>query len=92
MLKKIEVKNFKSLKKVEMNLNNLTLLTGINSTGKSSIIQSILLIKQNLEILNPLYRETNFDSVKNLLKNFKINGKYTDFGTNSNILYEIMKL
>ena len=88
MLKKIEVKNFKSLKKVEMNLNNLTLLTGINSTGKSSIIQSILLIKQNLEILNPLYRETNFDSVKNLLKNFKINGKYTDFGTNSNILYE----
>ena len=88
MLKKIEVKNFKSFKKIEINLNNLTLLSGINSTGKSSIIQSILLLKQNLEDVNSVYKEANFNSIKNLLKNFKINGKYTDFGTNSNILYE----
>ena len=69
-------------------MNNLTLLSGINSTGKSSIIQSILLLKQNLEDVNSVYKEANFNSIKNLLKNFKINGKYTDFGTNSNILYE----
>ena len=32
-------------KKSEFNLNNITLLTGANSSGKSSVIQSLLLAK-----------------------------------------------
>jgi predicted ATPase len=36
----IKIKNFKSLKNVDVRLNNLTLITGVNSSGKSSFIQS----------------------------------------------------
>ena len=43
----VKVKNFKSLKDVDINLNNLTLITGVNSSGKSSFIQVLLLMKEN---------------------------------------------
>ena len=46
-IEKIEIKNFKSLKNIEIRLNNLTLITGVNSSGKSSFIQTLLLLKQN---------------------------------------------
>jgi predicted ATPase len=44
----VKVKNFKSLKDIDIKLNNLTLITGVNSSGKSSFIQSLLLFKENL--------------------------------------------
>lgn len=43
----VKIKNFKSLKDVDIELNNLTLITGVNSSGKSSFIQSLLFFKQN---------------------------------------------
>lgn len=43
-----EVKNFKSLVDVKLNLSPLTILTGTNSSGKSSLIHSMLLIVQTL--------------------------------------------
>ena len=43
----VKIKNFKSLKDVDIELNNLTLITGINSSGKSSFVQSLLFFKQN---------------------------------------------
>lgn len=50
MLKKIKIENFKSFgEEQEISLAPLTLLYGPNSSGKSSIIQSILLIKQSME-------------------------------------------
>ncbi len=42
MLKKIELENFKCHKKFEEELKPLTILAGANATGKSSVIQSIL--------------------------------------------------
>lgn len=49
MLKSWEVENFKSLTgKVPIDLGEITVLCGANSSGKSSIIQSILLLKQTL--------------------------------------------
>ncbi|MDC9728352.1 MAG: DUF3696 domain-containing protein, partial [Methyloprofundus sp.] len=53
-LNRISISNFKSLKDVEINLGQLTLLAGINSSGKSSIIQALLLIKENINTLNNL--------------------------------------
>ncbi|CAC9575705.1 hypothetical protein [uncultured Gammaproteobacteria bacterium] len=47
----VKVKNFKSLKDVDIKLNNLTLITGVNSSGKSSFIQSLLLFRQNRDVL-----------------------------------------
>ena len=46
MLRDILVENFKSIGSQTFNLPPLTILTGLNSTGKSSIIQSILLLSK----------------------------------------------
>ena len=43
MIKKVIVENFKCIKREELELKNLTILTGENSSGKSSLIQAILL-------------------------------------------------
>lgn len=50
-IENVKVKNFKSLRDIDLDLSNLTLLTGVNSSGKSSFIQALLLLKQNQEIL-----------------------------------------
>lgn len=50
MITKIELKNFKIFEKEEFDLAPLTLITGINGMGKSSIIQSLLLLKQSFAI------------------------------------------
>jgi len=46
MLNSIHIKGFKCFDSVQLMLKNLTLLTGVNSSGKSSFIQSILLLMQ----------------------------------------------
>lgn len=50
MINKIVLKNFKTFDDEEFNIAPLTLITGINGMGKSSIIQALLLLKQNYEI------------------------------------------
>ena len=47
MLTKLDLKNFKCFKNQEFNFSKLTVLCGANSSGKSTVIQSLLLIKQN---------------------------------------------
>ena len=58
MLKEIRIKNFKSLKDSgTLEIKPITLLVGLNSSGKSSLIQFLLLLKQTIEsrdIRNPL--------------------------------------
>jgi predicted ATPase len=44
MIKKIYIENFKCFEKEEIEFSNLTVLTGENSSGKSSLIQAILLL------------------------------------------------
>jgi predicted ATPase len=47
MINQIEIKNFKSIKKAEVKLSNLNLLMGLNGMGKSSFIQTLLLLMQS---------------------------------------------
>lgn len=47
MIEEITIKNFKSLKDVGLSLSNLNVLTGLNGSGKSSLIQSLLLLRQS---------------------------------------------
>lgn len=55
MLKKIRINGFKCFDNEEILLKNFTLLTGVNSSGKSSLIQSILfLLQQKEKGQNPL--------------------------------------
>ncbi len=77
-IEKVIVKNFKSLRDVELELRNLTLITGVNSVGKSSFIQSLLLLKQNQE---------KFYSFRGK-KMTNINDNYVKLGNKSDILYE----
>ena len=46
-IESIDIKNFKILKNSSIQLGDFTLLSGLNSSGKSSIIQALLLLKQN---------------------------------------------
>jgi len=45
-IEKIFIENFKSIKFAEVNFGDLTVITGVNSSGKSSLFQSILYIAQ----------------------------------------------
>ncbi|MBN1184598.1 MAG: DUF3696 domain-containing protein [Bacteroidales bacterium] len=47
MISHIEIKNFKSLKKASVSIQNLNLLMGLNGMGKSSFIQMLLLLMQS---------------------------------------------
>lgn len=47
MIKKISIKNFKSIANLNFECSNLNLITGTNSSGKSTFLQSLLLMKQN---------------------------------------------
>lgn len=46
MIKRIDIKGFKSIKNLSLDCTNLNILTGTNSSGKSTIIQSLLVLSQ----------------------------------------------
>lgn len=73
MLNTIKIEGFKCFDKVEVELRQLNLLTGVNSSGKSSLIQSILLLMQQEQgdnALNGKYIELGtIRDVKNAMTN-----------------------
>lgn len=74
MLNKIKLTNFKCFENIELELKNLNVLSGINSMGKSTIVQSLLLIRQSFES----------DSLD---KGFYLNGDYTQIGTGKDLMF-----
>jgi len=76
MLRKWSLTNFKSFNgKTEIDLAPITVLAGANSSGKSTIIQSLLLLKQTLQYVpvtralglnGPLLKLGKFDDIKNI--------------------------
>lgn len=55
MIKNLSIKNFKSLKDTgELNLKPVTILTGLNGMGKSSLVQVLLLIRQSDDLAKGL--------------------------------------
>ncbi|MEA3554123.1 MAG: DUF3696 domain-containing protein [Campylobacterota bacterium] len=53
-IKNVTIKNLKILKDISLDLGDLTLITGVNSSGKSTFIQSLLLLKQNQELIKKI--------------------------------------
>jgi predicted ATPase len=50
MLKKIRIKNFKAFRDTgDIEIRPITILTGVNSSGKSSIMQALLVLRQTIE-------------------------------------------
>lgn len=90
MFNEIKIKNFKSLKELDVNFKNLTLFTGVNSSGKSSTLQALLLLKQNFQIYGSMIKtfELPMETLKNIFQKLSINGEYLDLGLGKNILYD----
>tara|TARA_Y100000052_G_C2950851_1_gene87071 strand:- start:292 stop:1425 length:1134 start_codon:yes stop_codon:yes gene_type:complete len=75
MIKELNLTNFKCFKSLILPLSKLTVLTGFNASGKTSTIQSILLLSQSL---------------KNTRQDEKIclNGSVVRLGSPGDVLYE----
>lgn len=82
MITQISTKHLKSISNLDFNCKRLNLITGTNSSGKSTFIQSLLLAKQN-ELANiglngPL---VNFGEFKDA-KNFNVSEKTISINVN----------
>ncbi len=75
MIKRLHVENFKSIVNEEFIFKNLNVLTGLNGSGKSSILQTLTLIKQSL----------NTDSSGETLF---LSGNLVSLGRAKDVLYE----
>ncbi|MGA2113964.1 MAG: DUF3696 domain-containing protein [Bryobacteraceae bacterium] len=76
MIQSIQLTNFKCFEQQDVVLKPLTLLAGLNSSGKSTIIQALLLLRQSY--------------LENLLpdKGLTLNGKLCQLGTAKDALFE----
>ena len=80
MLEKIGLKNVRSFKTLkDFEFKPITVLCGTNSSGKSSILKTLLLWKQSLENLSWTR------------PGFVMNGRYTKLGSHDNFLYNKAK-
>jgi predicted ATPase len=77
MIEHIEIKNFKSIKSKFFPLRNLNVLLGLNGQGKSSFIQSLLLLRQSKDNLD-----------KGVLN---LNGELVRIGKAKDALYQYAK-
>jgi len=80
MITNISIKNFKSLKDITLDCGNLNLLTGLNSMGKSSIIQALLVLRQS--------HGKGFLNGRGL----SLKGDLVDIGVAKEVMYEYAKV
>jgi|SaaInlStandDraft_1057018.scaffolds.fasta_scaffold12753_1 predicted ATPase len=73
MLKNIQLKNYKAYQEAKLELKPITILLGTNSSGKTSLLQLILMIEQTIN------NETSYKSA------LKLNGKNVSLGETENI-------
>lgn len=75
MIQKISLTNFKAYEDEEFNIAPLTLIAGINGMGKSSILQSLLMLRQSYDV----------DYLNKDEKQIRLNGHYINL-ENSDVL------
>lgn len=75
MITKLSFKNFKCFEQEQIELSSFNLLTGLNGMGKSSVIQALLLLRQN-------YLSNTLD------KRLSLNGSLVNCGNSKDILYQ----
>lgn len=74
MIEFVNIKNFKSFRNASFPLGDLNVFTGLNGVGKSTFIQSLLLLRQSYE--------------KNFIhEGLVLNGSYVRIGTGLNALH-----
>lgn len=81
------LKNFKSVIEQEIDLSPLTVFVGANSSGKSSLIQSILFMAQNAQ--SPL----TMDAARDLARGYlQLNGDLVQLGTYKEVLNDSIQV
>lgn len=83
LLRSITLTRFKCFSQQEVTLRPATVFTGLNGMGKSSVIQSLLLLRQSARanLLRPSTRRSNPTGLL-------LNGDLLRLGTASEVLYE----
>ena len=76
MLTEFELRNFKCFEALKLKLAPLTLLCGLNGTGKSSLMQALLLLRQSHEA-----GELDKGSLE-------LRGEFVDLGTGQDVIFE----
>ncbi len=76
MIEKLAIKNFKSIQSQTLELAPLNILMGLNGMGKSSIIQSLLLLRQSFRKYNAFQGGLVLD------------GEYANIGRGKDALYQ----
>lgn len=76
MIKDIRINNFKSWQNLELKLSSITGLFGPNSSGKSSLLQFLLMLKQTKETMD-----------RSLALDFGSLKTYTNLGTFRDVIY-----
>lgn len=75
MLSAISLANFKCFRRQHIDLKALTVLSGLNGMGKSSVIQAVLLLRQSFA-----------EKVNNRLQ---LSGELIDLGTGADVFFDI---
>lgn len=73
----IHLKNFKCFQDVDIEISGLTILTGLNGMGKSSVIQALLLLRQSFNVLSRMGRR------------LKLNGELIELGTPADVFFDL---
>lgn len=76
MITVLNLKNFKCFENQPFQFSNLTLMTGLNGMGKSSVLQSLLLLRQSK--LDGLLDDVGLS----------LNGELLELGTNRDVFFE----
>ncbi|WP_329315194.1 AAA family ATPase [Streptomyces sp. NBC_01262] len=80
MLERISITNFKAFARQDIPLAPFTLLTGLNSSGKSTVLQALALLQQSYEA--GLLDEDDDSS------GFLLNGELVELGTGQDVRHE----
>ncbi|MDT0346581.1 AAA family ATPase [Streptomyces litchfieldiae] len=90
MIDRLTLRNFKAFQHVDLPLGPLTLLTGLNSSGKSSVLQALGLLHQSYTA-GDLDRAPDVarGSISNVPgQGFLLNGELVGLGTGQDVLHE----
>ena len=76
MLRNIKLKNFKCFEQLDLDCRPLNLLCGLNGTGKSSVLQALLVLRQS------------FKAGKLRDGELLLSGELIDLGQGDDVLFE----
>ena len=90
MIRWLRLMNFKAFENQRFEFRPLTLLSGLNSTGKSSVIQSLLLLRQSYQ--NELLEEIGLALNDELVKIGNAQDAFCENASNDYIEFEIIMI